>query len=78
MSLVELIVVQLVFLFFCSVFGLHRILNCYVFSVIEIRRKKRDNLGIIIHITHLNVCRDTSFEPSRGDGFNEGSQHMFR
>ena len=24
-----------------------------------------------------NICCDSSLEPSRGDGSNEGSQHMF-
>ena len=44
-------------------------------SMILIRRGKRDNLGIIFHITLL--CCDPSFELSRRDCSNEGSQHKF-
>ena len=49
---------------------------------LQIRRGKRDNLGIIFNITHLkcmlcdpsseNICCDSSFITC-----NEGSQHMF-
>ena len=46
-------------------------------SVLQIRRGKRDNLGIIFHIPPLKLLTDTSVELSRRDGFNEGSQHMF-
>ena len=40
-------------------------------------RGNRDNLGIISHISSLNIFRDPSLEPSPRDGSNEGSQHMF-
>ena len=46
-------------------------------QLLEIRRGKRNNLGITFHITPLNVCCDLSLEPSRRDGSNEGSLHMF-
>ena len=46
-------------------------------AVLQIRRVKRDNLGIIFHITPSNICCDPLLEPSRQDGSNEGSQHMF-
>ena len=48
-----------------------------VFSVLQIRRGKRDNLGIIFHITPLKHMLRPSLEPSRRDGSNEVSQHMF-
>ena len=48
---------------------------CKPLSVIQIRRSNRDNLGIISQI--LNIFCDSSLEPSRRDGSNEGSQHMF-
>ena len=46
-------------------------------SVLHIRRGKRDSLGIIFHITPLNVCCYASLELSRRDGSDEGSQHIF-
>ena len=45
--------------------------------MLEIRRGKRDNLGIIFHISPLKICCDSSLEPSCQDGSNEGSQHVF-
>ena len=42
-------------------------------SVLQIRRGKWDNLGIIFQ----NVYCDPSLEPSCRDGSNEGSQHDF-
>ena len=48
-----------------------------LYFVLQIRRDKRDNLGMIFHIAFLNICGDPSLEPSRRDGCNEGSQHMF-
>ena len=44
---------------------------------LEIRRGKRDNLGMIFHITPLKHMLNPSLEPSRQDGSNEGSQHVF-
>ena len=45
--------------------------------MLQIIRAKIDNLWIIFHMTLLNVCCDTSLEPSRRDDSNEWSQHMF-
>ena len=45
--------------------------------MLQIRRGKRDNFGIIFHVTPSNICCDPSFEPSHPDGFNEGPQHTF-
>ena len=47
------------------------------FTVLQIRRGNRDNLGIISHIFHKNILCDPSLEPSHRDGSNEGSQYMF-
>ena len=44
------------------------------------KKVNRDNLGIISQISpylHGNIFCDPSLEPSRLDGSNEGSQHMF-
>ena len=46
-------------------------------SVLQIRRGNRDNLGIIFLFLSLKHICDPSLEPSRRDGSNEGSQHMF-
>ena len=46
-------------------------------AVLQIRRGKSDNLGIIFHITPLKHMFDPSLKPSCRDGSNEGSQHMF-
>ena len=54
--------------------GLHLKEECA--SELQVRRGKRDNLGIIFHITPLNVRCDPSLEPSRRDGSNV-SQHVF-
>ena len=43
--------------------------------MLQIRRGKRDNFGIIFHVTPLNICGDPSLEPSHRDGSNERSQH---
>ena len=45
--------------------------------MLHIRRSNSDDLGIIFHITLYNICYNPSLEPSRRDGSNEGSQHMF-
>ena len=47
-----------------------------VFSAPD-EKGQRDNLGIIVHILHINIFCDPSLEPSRRDGSNEGSQYMF-
>ena len=47
------------------------------FTVQQIRRGSRNNFGIISHILHKIIFCGPSLEPSRGDGSNEGSQHMF-
>ena len=41
---------------------------------VRMRRDERNNLGINFS---YYVCCDRSLEPSRRDGSNEGSQHMF-
>ena len=46
-------------------------------SELQIRRSNRYNLEIIFHISPKNIFCDPSLEPSRRDGSNEGSQHMF-
>ena len=40
--------------------------------MLQIRRGNRDNLGMV-----RNMFCDLSLEPSRRDGSNEGSQHVF-
>ena len=40
-------------------------------------RSKRDNLGIIFHITPLKHMYGPPLEPCRQDGSNEGSPHVF-
>ena len=45
--------------------------------MLQIKRGESDNLGIIVHITPLNVCSDPLLKPSYKDSSNEGSQHMF-
>ena len=47
-------------------------------AVHQIKMGNRDNFGIFIHIfpAEKHIC-DSSLEPSRRDGSNEGSQHMF-
>ena len=46
--------------------------------VLQIRKVKRDNLGIFSHIPPKKyIFCDPPLEPSRRDGSNEGSQHMF-
>ena len=44
--------------------------------VLQKRRGKMDNWGIIFNITVQNICCDPSLEPSHQDGSNEGSQHV--
>ena len=44
---------------------------------LQIRRSNIYNLEIIFHISPINIFCDPSLEPSRRDGSNEGSQHMF-
>ena len=46
-------------------------------TLLEMRKGKMDNLGIIFNISHKNISCDPPLEPSRRDGSNEGSQHMF-
>ena len=47
-------------------------------SELQIRRSNRDNLGIIGLIPPLkHIFYDPPSEPSRQDGSNDGSQHMF-
>ena len=46
-------------------------------AILQIRMGNRDNSGIFIHIFHTKHICDPSLEPSRRDGSNEGSQHMF-
>ena len=47
-------------------------------SMLQIRRGKRDNLGIIRAIfLHKNISCDPSFEPFHQDSSKEGSQHVF-
>ena len=46
-------------------------------AVLQIISDYTDNFGIIIHVFTVNVFCDPSLEPPRGDGSNEGSQHMF-
>ena len=60
------------FLFLCFFFTL----DLY-FPVLQIKRDNRDNLGIISHISPLNIFCDLSLELSHRDGSNEGPQHMF-
>ena len=43
--------------------------------MLQIRKGKRDNLGIIFHIAPLKRMCDTSLEPYCQDGSNEGSPH---
>ena len=46
--------------------------------VLQIKRDNRDNLGIISHISpRKNIFCDTSLEPSRRDGSNEGHNICF-
>ena len=40
--------------------------------MLQLRRDKRDNIGIIFHISLKKVCCGPSLEPSRRDGSNEG------
>ena len=47
------------------------------FTVLQIRKGNRDNLGIIFIFLHKNIFCDSSLEPSHQDGSNEGSQLMF-
>ena len=47
------------------------------YTVLQIRRGNRDNLGIISHVFQKNIFCDPPLEPSRLEGSNEGSQHMF-
>ena len=53
------------------IFFLHEVV------VLQIRNGNKDNLGIIFHIHHQNIFCDPPLEPSRRDGSNEVSQHMF-
>ena len=46
-------------------------------AVFQIRRGSRDILGIISTVLHKSIYCDPSLEPSRRDGSDEGSQHMF-
>ena len=41
------------------------------------KRGNRDNLGIFLLFFYVNISCGPSLEPSRQDGFNEGSRHMF-
>ena len=45
--------------------------------MLQIKRGKRDNLGIILHITPLKRVVIHHLEPAHRDGSHEGSQHMF-
>ena len=45
--------------------------------MLQLRRGKRDNFGIIFRIPPINIYCDPSLEPSYRDSSNEGSQHMF-
>ena len=51
-------------------------LKMTIVTLCQIRRGKRNSLGIIFHTTLSNICCDPSLEPSHRDGSNEGSQHM--
>ena len=52
--------------------------TCFKYmSELQIRRSNRYNLEIIFHLSPKNIFCDPSLEPSRRDGSNEGSQHMF-
>ena len=44
---------------------------------LQIRNGNRDNLGIIFHISALNIYCDPSFELSQQEGSNEKLQHTF-
>ena len=46
-------------------------------AVLQIRRGKRDNSGIIFHIATLKRIRTVSVEPFCQDGCNEGLRHVF-
>ena len=44
---------------------------------LQVRRGKRDNLGIIFHLTPLKHMLGPIIKTVSGDDSNEGSQHMF-
>ena len=47
-------------------------------AVLQIRRGNRDYLGMNYpYFSRKYIFCDPSLEPSRGDGSNEGSKHMF-
>ena len=46
-------------------------------AVFQIRRGKRENLGIILRITPLKRMLRPIIRRSHRDGSNEGSQHIF-
>ena len=49
----------------------------WLMAGLEVRRGERDILEIIfLLIQRKHIC-DPSLEPSRQDGSNEGSQHMY-
>ena len=52
-------------------------MDIQTFSGSERKETYRDKLGIIFCLLFINICCDPSLEPSRQDGSNEGSQHMF-
>ena len=61
------------YVFLCLlVYGLRSTVERQI-AVLQIRRGITDNLGFL----HKNIFCDPSLEPSRREGFNEGSQHMF-
>ena len=45
--------------------------------MLQIRRGKQDNSGIVMHVSSLNLFCDPPLESSQRDGSNEGSQYMF-
>ena len=48
-----------------------------LYTVLLIKRGKRENLGIIFYIILQNVSCDQSLEQSSRDGSNEESQYVF-
>ena len=52
-------------------------MNLLTLSELQIRGGIVDNSKVIILILQKNICCDPSLEPSRRDGSNDGSQHMF-
>ena len=50
----------------------HQGSGCVPEAVFQIRRSKRDYLGIFCHMAPLTLCCDPSLELSHRDGSNEG------